>query len=66
MICKVLKSSVADDAKVPVLQLLLNVIQRPEVQEQLVSSGGVPAAIRLLKSTENFLIQLTSTVSMGI
>ena len=64
MISKVAKATVADECKVPALQLLLNVIERPEVQEQLISSGGVPAFIRLLKSTENFVVQLSATVSV--
>ena len=64
MISKVAKATVADDCKIPALQLLLNVLERPEVQEQLVSSGGIPAFIRLLKSSENFVVQLSATVSV--
>ena len=63
MICKVAKSTVADDSKVPALQLLLNVMERPEVQEQLVSSGGIPSFVKLLKSPDTFLMQLSATVS---
>ena len=61
-ISKVAKATVADDCQIPALQLLLNVLERPEVQEQLVSSGGIPAFIRLLKSSENFVVQLSATV----
>ncbi|KAK7114038.1 hypothetical protein V1264_000165 [Littorina saxatilis] len=61
VLSKVAKSTVADDCKVPALQLLLNVVQRPEVQEQLVSSGGIPALVKLLKSQDNFVVQLSAT-----
>ncbi|KAL8590568.1 hypothetical protein ACOMHN_011004 [Nucella lapillus] len=62
VICKVAKSTLAEDSKIPVLQLLLNVLGKGEVQEQLVSSGGVPAFIKLLKSSDSYIIQLAATV----
>ncbi|XP_076470058.1 uncharacterized protein LOC143300343 [Babylonia areolata] len=61
VICKVAKSTLAEDSKVPVLQLLLNVIGRPEVQEQVVGTGGIPALIRLLKSSDTYIVQLSAT-----
>ncbi|KAL8593019.1 hypothetical protein ACOMHN_017949 [Nucella lapillus] len=60
VVVKVAKSSVADDSKVPALQLLLNVLPRPVVSEQLMGGGGGPAIIRLLKSHDPFLLHLAA------
>ncbi|PVD21085.1 hypothetical protein C0Q70_19251 [Pomacea canaliculata] len=62
VISKVVKSAITDDCKVPAIQCLLNMLERPEVQEQVVSSGGLPAFIKLLKSNNNFVVQLSATV----
>ena len=61
-IIKVAKSSVGDEAKVPALQTLLNIIEKPEVKEQIFSTGGIPAFIRLLKSQNNLTIQLSAQI----
>ena len=63
VLSKLAKSGLADDCKVPGLQLLLNVVERPEVQEQLVSSGGISALVKLLKAQAPHVVQLASTVS---
>ncbi|XP_076449213.1 ankyrin and armadillo repeat-containing protein-like [Babylonia areolata] len=62
VISRVAKSGVADDSKIPALQLLLNVIGRPEVRVQLVASGGVQPMIRLLRSPDTFVVQLAAMV----
>ena len=61
-IVKVAKSTVADDAKVPAFQTLLNMIERQEVKEQIFSSGGISAFVRLLKSTNNMAVQLSAKI----
>lgn len=59
-IIKVAKSTLNDEAKVPALQVLLNMIEKQEVREQIFSSGGIPAFVRLLKSQNNMTIQLSA------
>lgn len=61
-VVKVAKNTMQDYAKIPALQTLLNVIEMPEVKEQLVSCGGVPAFVKLLKSTNTFAVQLSAQV----
>lgn len=61
-IIKVVKSSLGDDAKVPALHALLNIIEKSEVKEQIFSSGGIPAFIRLLKSQSTQSIQLSAQI----
>ncbi|XP_033754568.1 ankyrin and armadillo repeat-containing protein-like [Pecten maximus] len=62
-IVKVAKgSSIADEAKIPAFQTLLNVIEKHEVKEQVISSGGVPTFIKLLKSPCNHVIQLSAEI----
>ena len=61
-IVKVAKSSIGDEAKVPALQALLNMTERSEVKEQIYSSGGIAAFIKLLKSTNNLTVQLSAQI----
>ncbi|RUS75422.1 hypothetical protein EGW08_016801 [Elysia chlorotica] len=61
-VVKVAKNTMQDYAKIPAFQTLLNVIEMPEVKEQFVSSGGVPAFVKLLKSTNTFAVQLSAQV----
>ncbi|KAL4234650.1 hypothetical protein ACF0H5_006291 [Mactra antiquata] len=42
-IVKVAKSTVSDDAKVPAFHVLLNIMEKSEVKEQIFSTGGIPA-----------------------
>ncbi|XP_046367118.2 ankyrin and armadillo repeat-containing protein-like [Haliotis rufescens] len=60
VIVKVVKSTLNDDAKIPALQALLNVLEKTEVQEQMVSSGGIPAYIKILKSQNQFAVKLAA------
>lgn len=62
VIIKVAKSSIGEEAKIPAFQTLLNIIEREEVKEQVLSSGGIPTFIKLLKSTNHFLIQLSAEI----
>lgn len=61
-IVKVAKSSISDDAKIPAFKTLLNIIERSEVKEQVLSSGGIPTFIRLLKSPNHHVIQLAAEI----
>ncbi|XP_052818748.1 ankyrin and armadillo repeat-containing protein-like [Mya arenaria] len=61
-IVKVAKSSLNDESKVPAFQVLLNILEKQEVKEQLFSSGGIPAFVRLLKSQNNMTIQLSAQI----
>ncbi|KAH3714686.1 ankyrin and armadillo repeat-containing protein-like [Dreissena polymorpha] len=61
-IVKVAKSTLADDSKVHAFHVLLNILQKQEVKEQLFSSGGIPAFVRLLKSSCNTAIQLSAQI----
>jgi len=62
VIIRVAKSSLEDDAKVPAFKTLVNMLQMQEVREQIVSSGGIPAFIKLLKSNNNTAIQLSAQI----
>ncbi|GFN93002.1 ankyrin and armadillo repeat-containing protein [Plakobranchus ocellatus] len=61
-VVKVAKNTMQDYAKIPAFQTLLNIIEMPEVKDQLVSSGGVPAFVKLLKSTNTFAVQLSAQI----
>ena len=61
-IIKVVKSSSGEDAKAPAIHSLLNIIEKSEVKEQVFSSGGIPAFVRLLKSQNNLIIQLSAQI----
>ncbi|KAK3586524.1 hypothetical protein CHS0354_035060 [Potamilus streckersoni] len=62
VIVKVAKGNIADDAKVPAFHTLLNIIERSEVKEQILSSGGIQAFIRLLKSPVSDTVQLAAQI----
>ncbi|XP_013419847.1 ankyrin and armadillo repeat-containing protein-like [Lingula anatina] len=62
IIVKVIKSQIGDRAKTEALHCLINLIPEDVVKEQVASSGGIPALVRLLKSSNNFIVQLAATV----
>lgn len=61
-VIKVAKSTIADDAKVPALNVLINILEKQEVKEQVHSSGGIPAFVKLLKSTNSMTVQLSAQI----
>lgn len=58
VIIKVVKSSIGEEVKIFVFQILLNIIEREEVKEQVLSFGGILIFIKFLKFINYFLIQL--------
>jgi len=61
-VVKVSKGTVADEAKDPALCVLLNILEKHEVKEQVFSSGGIPAFIKLLKSNSKTTVQLSARI----
>lgn len=61
-IVKVSKSTVADEAKDPALSVLLNILEKHEVKEQVFSSGGIPAFVKLLKSNQCQTVRLAAKI----
>lgn len=61
-IVKVAKSTLNDESKVPAFQVLLNIMEMPEVKEQVFSTGGIPAFVRLLKSESSLTVQLSAQI----
>ncbi|CAL1540714.1 unnamed protein product [Lymnaea stagnalis] len=61
-VVKLVKNTIEDDAKIPAVKALLNVLEKQEVQDQLVSSGGIPAFIHLLRSASPQAVQISSEV----
>lgn len=62
-IIKVAKgTTISDESKIPAFQALLNVIDKREVKDQVISSGGIPIFIKLLKSPCNHVIQLSAEI----
>lgn len=61
-IVKVAKSTLNDDSKVPAFQVLLNIMEKQEVKEQIFSTGGIPAFIKLLKSQSSLTVQLSAQI----
>ena len=59
-ITKVIKNTIGDQGKVETFHVLLNIIDQREVKDQFVSSGGIPAVVKHLKSSTNLLIQLAA------
>lgn len=60
VVINVARSSLSDEAKLPAFQTLLNVIEKPEVKEQVSAGAGITAFINLLKSTNHYIIQLSA------
>lgn len=61
-VVKVSKSSIADEAKDPALSVLLNILEKQEVKEQVFSSGGIPAFVKLLKSNNHTTVRLSARI----
>ncbi|KAK6982765.1 ankyrin and armadillo repeat-containing protein [Biomphalaria glabrata] len=61
-IVKVAKNTIQDEFKIPAIQTLLNIIEKQEVQDQFVSSGGMPVFIYLLKSQILEVVELSCQV----
>ena len=59
-ITKVIKSSVAESAKIAIVQVLLNILQQAVVQEQVKATGGIPALVKHLKASSTQLVQLSA------
>ncbi|XP_041376737.1 ankyrin and armadillo repeat-containing protein-like [Gigantopelta aegis] len=62
VIVKVAKNSVNEESKFPAFQTLINILDVDDVQELLVSSGGIPAFIKLLKSQNSYAVQLAAEI----
>ncbi|CAG5125020.1 unnamed protein product [Candidula unifasciata] len=61
-IIKVARNSVQDHVKIPALETLVNLIDRSEIQKALVTSGGIPAFLALLKSTNLQVVQISTQI----
>ncbi|XP_064641312.1 ankyrin and armadillo repeat-containing protein-like isoform X2 [Lineus longissimus] len=60
-IVKVIKSTIAEEAKAQSIHALNNILTKLEVKQQFSSLGGIPPLVRLLKSSNSPLIQITAT-----
>ncbi|CAH1779553.1 unnamed protein product [Owenia fusiformis] len=59
-IIKVIKGTIGDETILEAFHCLLNIISKEEVKEQVGSSGGMAHIVKLLKSSNNFVIQLAA------
>ena len=57
---KVIKGGASDEAKIETIWVLLNMIERDEVKDQYLASGGLAATVKHLKSTNNMIIMLAA------
>ena len=62
ILVKVIKGSIGDEAKIGTFHVLMNMIEKDEVKQQIVASGGIPGLVRLFKSKTNFAIQLAAQI----
>ena len=60
-VVKVIKSTIADEAKIQCFHVLLNLLEESRVKEQFISSGGMAALIRHLKTQNHSVITLAAT-----
>ena len=60
-IVRVIKSMIADEAKIQCFHVLLNILEQDKVKEQFMSSGGIDALIRHLKAQNHTIITLAAT-----
>jgi hypothetical protein len=60
-IVKVIKSTISEEAKAQSIYALNNILTKLEVKQQFSSLGGISSLVRLLKSSNNHLVQITAT-----
>ena len=64
ILIKVLHSIVIDESKLSVLQVLINVIEKSKIQEQLIECDGIPMLLKLVMSKYDIVVQYSATVKL--
>ncbi|XP_067933581.1 ankyrin and armadillo repeat-containing protein-like [Watersipora subatra] len=61
VLVKVMKGGIGNKAKAEVMSCLINVLRQREITDQVVTSGGVEAFIKHLKSSNSAIVQRSAT-----